>query len=63
MTVSLRGTEKEAIMMKKTYDIAAYIRPAYTGKELRTRVFLPDDLYGYGYLEAIRRVFLEETSE
>ena len=48
-------------MMKKTYDIAAYIWPAYTGKEPRTRMFWPDDLYGYGYLEAIRRVFLEET--
>ena len=24
---------------------------------------LPDDLYGYGYLEAIRRVFLEEEGK
>jgi hypothetical protein len=25
-----------------------------------TSYLLPDDLYGYGYLEAIKRVFLED---
>ena len=34
----------------KKYDIAAYVWPSYTG----------DDLYGYGYLEAIKRVFKDE---
>ena len=28
-----------------------------------TSYLQPDTLYGYGYLEAIRRVFIEETSE
>ena len=30
--------------MKKQYDIAAYIWPAYTGDELRTRMFWPDGI-------------------
>ena len=53
--------------MKQSVDVAAYIWPAYTGKEPRTRIFrpegsylLPDTLNGYGYLEAIERVFLDK---
>ena len=85
--------------MSNHYDVAAYIWPAYTGDEPRTRIvknntpeaieeafraardyvdahpdqpplitvnswnewtetsyLQPDDLYGYGYLEALRRV-------
>ena len=30
--------------MKKQYDIAAYIWPAYTGDEPRTRMFWPDGI-------------------
>ena len=30
--------------MKKTYDIAAYVWPSYTGKELRARQFWPDGI-------------------
>lgn len=30
--------------MKKTYDIAAYIWPAYTGDEPRTRIFWPEGM-------------------
>ena len=86
------------------YDVAAYVWPAYTGDELRSRMFWPegigewqsvksaeakflghswprqpplitvnswnewtetsylqpDSLYGYGYLDAVKRVFLDE---
>ena len=28
--------------MKKKYDIAAYVYPAYTGDELRARMFWPE---------------------
>ena len=37
--------------MKKKYDIAAYIWPAYTGKEMRTRIFWPD---GIGEWQTVR---------
>ena len=37
--------------MKKKYDIAAYIWPAYTGDEPRTRIFWPD---GYGEWETVK---------
>ena len=38
--------------MKKKYDVAAYIWPAYTGDEPRTRIFWPD---GYGEWQTVRR--------
>ena len=37
----------------KHYDIAAYIWPAYTGKEIRTRMFWPD---GIGEWQTVRRI-------
>ncbi len=37
--------------MKKTYDIAAYIWPAYTGDEPRTRIFWPD---GFGEWQTVK---------
>jgi hypothetical protein len=37
--------------MKKTYDIAAYIWPAYTGDEPRTRIFWPE---GMGEWQTVR---------
>ena len=40
------------------YDIAAYIWPAYTGDEWTESSYLqPDDRYGYGYLDAVKKVF------
>ena len=59
----------------KKYDVAAYIWPSYTGDELRNRMFwpegmgewtensvlLPDNLYGYGFLDAVKRVFVKEN--
>ena len=30
--------------MKKHYDVAAYIWPAYTGDEPRTRIFWPEGM-------------------
>ena len=38
--------------MKRTYDVAAYIWPAYTGKEPRTRMFWPD---GIGEWQTVKR--------
>ncbi len=38
--------------MKQTMDVAAYIWPAYTGKEPRTRIFWPE---GIGEWETVRR--------
>lgn len=37
--------------MKKSYDIAAYIWPAYTGREPRTRMFWPE---GMGEWQSVR---------
>ena len=37
--------------MKQNYDIAAYIWPAYTGKEPRTRIFWPE---GYGEWQSVK---------
>ena len=37
--------------MKKNYDVAAYIWPAYTGKEPKTRIFWPE---GNGEWETVR---------
>ncbi|MGM9681843.1 MAG: glycoside hydrolase family 99-like domain-containing protein [Eubacteriales bacterium] len=36
----------------KNYDIAAYIWPAYTGKEIRTRIFWPD---GIGEWQTVKK--------
>ena len=36
----------------KKYDIAAYIWPAYTGKEIRSRIFWPD---GIGEWQTVKR--------
>ncbi len=51
--------------MQQSTDVAAYIWPAYTGKEPRSRMFwpegsylLPDDLHGYGYLDAVKHTFI-----
>ena len=38
--------------MKRTYDVAAYIWPAYTGKEPRTRMFWPD---GIGEWQTVKK--------
>lgn len=38
--------------MKQSVDVAAYIWPAYTGREPRTRIFWPD---GIGEWETVRR--------
>lgn len=37
--------------MKKKYDVAAYVWPAYTGDEPRTRIFWPE---GYGEWETVK---------
>ena len=38
--------------MKRNYDVAAYIWPAYTGKEPRTRMFWPD---GIGEWQTVKK--------
>lgn len=43
--------------MKRKYDVAACIRPAYTGDEPRTRILRSE---GYGYLETVKKVFGSE---
>lgn len=40
--------------MKQTVDVAAYIWPAYTGKEPRTRIFWPE---GIGEWETVQRAY------
>ena len=37
--------------MKKHYDVAAYIWPAYTGDEKRSRMFWPE---GYGEWQTVK---------
>ena len=39
--------------MDKKYDVAAYIWPAYTGKEIRSKIFWPD---GIGEWQTVKRV-------
>ena len=41
----------EEITLRKQYDIAAYIWPAYTGDEPRTRMFWPE---GYGEWQTVK---------
>ena len=36
--------EQRKSIMKRKYDIAAYVYPAYTGDELRTRMFWPEGI-------------------
>ena len=38
-------------MQRKTYDVAAYIWPSYTGDEPRTRIFWPE---GYGEWQTVK---------
>ena len=40
--------------MKKTYDVAAYIWPSYTGDEPRSRIFWPE---GYGEWETVKNSY------
>ena len=44
-------------MNKKTYDIAAYIWPAYTGAEPRTRIFWPDGIGEWQTVKAAKPAF------
>ena len=42
----------------KTYDIAAYIWPSYTGKELRSRIFWPN---GIGEWQTVQKTHEKEN--
>ncbi len=42
--------------MKQAYDVAAYVWPAYTGEERRTRIFWPE---GIGEWQTVRRAGLD----
>jgi hypothetical protein len=39
--------------MQNKYDIAAYIWPAYTGDDMRSRIFWPD---GIGEWQSVKNV-------
>lgn len=40
-------------MKNKSYDVAAYVWPSYTGNELRARIFWPE---GYGELQTVNNI-------
>ena len=42
----------------KTYDIAAYIWPSYTGKESRSRIFWPN---GIGEWQTVQKTHIKEN--
>ena len=44
--------------MKKRYDVAAYIWPAYTGDEPRTRMFWPE---GIGEWQSVKNSTVKEN--
>ena len=43
--------------MKKQYDVAAYIWPAYTGDEPRTRIFWPEGMGEWQSVKAAQAKF------
>ena len=55
---------EKALQMAKEYldshlDIAPLVTVNSWNEWTETSYLQPDDLYGYGYLEAIRRVFMD----
>lgn len=60
--------------LARSYDVAAYVRPAYhpeprwrelgifaDGKGEWQSLYEPDTLFGYGCLDALRKVLVEEV--
>ena len=45
---------------QKTYDVAAYVWPAYTGNEPRTRIFWPE---GYGEWQTVKNAHKNSTEK
>ena len=56
-----KGVKKPARLeeecMKKQYDVAAYIWPAYTGDEPRTRIFWPEGMGEWQSVKAAQAKF------
>ena len=47
--------------MRKKYDVAAYIWPAYTGKEPRTRIFWPEGVGEWQTVRGFNRAYPHST--
>ena len=47
--------------MRKKYDVAAYIWPAYTGKEPRTRIFWPEGIGEWQTVRGFNRAYPHST--
>ena len=59
----LRPDADDASIQSRTYDIAAYVWPAFTGDEMRTRVFWPEGMGEWQTVSKARKKFPEHDIE